>query len=465
VKTPLLSRARLRSACVPVIAMVAVLPTGALAGYPAAGAAAGNATWTLFEDRVPENIADPDEKAVELGMRFRSAVDGEIRGIRFYKSTENIGPHVGHLWSASGDELAAAAFGDETASGWQSVMLAAPVPVKAGATYVVSYFAPHGRYAGDTGFFSQPTRNGPLEAPADQDGEHTSTYRYGSPGFPTDTWREANYWVDVRFAGPTDPTTTPPTTPSTTIVPPAPPSAGWPDASNTGVPAGVTLTPSDGATVTTPNAVLDALDITGSIDIEAPNVTIKRSRFTGTGGTFAVNVRSGNVRIEDCEFHGNYDAAAIAYDNWTMVRSEITGMPADGVKLGNHVLFQDNWVHDFDTTAGNHADGGQVQNGVVDTVVRHNNIALTDNQNAALFIGPQLGPSTDGPLTIEDNLLAGGNYTLYVVDGNFGQYFIGNITVRNNVFVRNARYGPVTTNVPVTASGNVFADNGATVGL
>ena len=49
----------------------------------------------------------------------------------------------------------------------------------------------------------------------------------------------------------------------------------WPDATNTGVPAGTTLTPHVGdLTISTPGAVVSGLDITGSVLITASNVTL-----------------------------------------------------------------------------------------------------------------------------------------------------------------------------------------------
>ena len=147
----------------------------------------------------PTTASDPDTAAVELGLRFRSDVAGQITGIRFYKGTANTGTHVGHLWSSTGQLLATATFSGETASGWQQATLATPVPVTAGTTYVVSYYAPSGRYADDSGYFATSgVDNAPLHALADgQDGPN-GVYRYGG-GFPTDSWRSSNYWVDVVF--------------------------------------------------------------------------------------------------------------------------------------------------------------------------------------------------------------------------------------------------------------------------
>ena len=44
--------------------------------------------------------------AVELGTKFRADVNGYITAIRFYKSPQNIGPHIGNLWTATGTLLA-----------------------------------------------------------------------------------------------------------------------------------------------------------------------------------------------------------------------------------------------------------------------------------------------------------------------------------------------------------------------
>ena len=51
-----------------------------------------------------------DTQAYELGVKFRSDVDGFITGIRFYKGAGNTGTHLGHLWSATGTLLGTATF-------------------------------------------------------------------------------------------------------------------------------------------------------------------------------------------------------------------------------------------------------------------------------------------------------------------------------------------------------------------
>jgi hypothetical protein len=145
--------------------------------------------------------ADSDTSAVEVGVKFRSDVAGQVTGVRFYKGAGNTGTHVGHLWTATGQLLATVTFSGETATGWQQANFATPVTIAANTTYVVSYYAPNGRYAGDVGYFaSSGVDRAPLHALRDgQDGAN-GVYRYGTGGgFPSETWQSSNYWVDVTF--------------------------------------------------------------------------------------------------------------------------------------------------------------------------------------------------------------------------------------------------------------------------
>ena len=182
---------------------------------------------------VPQNPAEADSAAVEVGTKFRADRNGSVTAVRFYKGSGNTGTHVAHLWTGTGTLLATATYANETATGWQQVALPSPVAVTAGATYVVSYFAPVGRYAADEGYFGTSSYdNGPLSALRDgQDGAN-GVYRYGSPGgFPTASFASTNYYVDLVFttsATPPPSDTTPPTVTSRTPaagatgVPPAP---------------------------------------------------------------------------------------------------------------------------------------------------------------------------------------------------------------------------------------------------
>ena len=53
---------------------------------------------TIWHDTVTPGLSN-DGSAVELGVKFRSDVDGSVTGVRFYKGPQNTGTHVGHLWT------------------------------------------------------------------------------------------------------------------------------------------------------------------------------------------------------------------------------------------------------------------------------------------------------------------------------------------------------------------------------
>jgi methionine-rich copper-binding protein CopC len=149
----------------------------------------------------PSTASDSDTAAVELGMKFRSDVAGVVTGVRFYKGAGNTGTHIGHLWSSTGTNLATVTFTGESASGWQQANFATPIALTAGTTYIVSYYAPVGRYAADAGFFSTGVDRVPLHALADGVDGSNGVYRYGSGGgFPNSTFDSTNYWVDAVFS-------------------------------------------------------------------------------------------------------------------------------------------------------------------------------------------------------------------------------------------------------------------------
>jgi len=160
--------------------------------------------WT--SGQLPSVASASDSKAAELGVRFQAASAGYVSGIRFYKGSLNTGTHTGSLWSADGTRLATATFTNESSSGWQEVRFASPVAIEANTTYVASYFAPRGRYAFDANYFeASGVSNGKLTVRATREGGG-GTFVYGG-GFPTDTYQNGNYWVDVVFVSETVPPT------------------------------------------------------------------------------------------------------------------------------------------------------------------------------------------------------------------------------------------------------------------
>ena len=151
---------------------------------------------SIWASTAPGNADGGADSSVELGVKFRSDVNGIILGIRFYKHALNTGTHTGRLWTSVGAQLAAVTFTGESASGWQEARFLQPVAITANTIYVASYHANNGHYSADTGYFANSGRDTP-PLHAVQNG---SVYRYGTGAqFPNLTWQSSNYWVDVLF--------------------------------------------------------------------------------------------------------------------------------------------------------------------------------------------------------------------------------------------------------------------------
>ena len=162
---------------------------------------AGYTIWPA--SATPGTLEAADGNAIEVGVKFRSDINGYVTGVRFYKGgTANGGTHIGNLWAATGGPaLATGTFTSETASGWQEVDFATPVAISANTSYIASYFAPMGMYSADGGYFaSSGVDSPPLHALANGVDGGNGVYSYSpSSSFPTSSFNSANYWVDVVF--------------------------------------------------------------------------------------------------------------------------------------------------------------------------------------------------------------------------------------------------------------------------
>jgi hypothetical protein len=161
-------------------------------------------TFSLWEQGTitgDPDVVDPSQ--VELGMKFRSDVDGSVTGIAFFKGATNTGPFLGHLWTLDGTTMLAEKSYSNNSSegGWQVITFDTPVPISANTTYVVSYFTQSGNYAAAGNFFTSEVYNPPLHALASSDPDGPNgVYYYGiGGGFPTGSYNNGNYWVDVLF--------------------------------------------------------------------------------------------------------------------------------------------------------------------------------------------------------------------------------------------------------------------------
>jgi hypothetical protein len=160
------------------------------------------ATYNLWSPTAtPAVVSDPDGKAVELGVKFRTDVAGQVSGIRFYKGSTNTGTHVGSLWTSTGTLLASVTFTGESASGWQQANFSSPVTINPNTTYVISYHTNVGHYSDTDNFFSVTgADSGPLHALANGVDGPNGVFAYSAGStFPNSAASATNYWVDVIF--------------------------------------------------------------------------------------------------------------------------------------------------------------------------------------------------------------------------------------------------------------------------
>ncbi len=277
--------------------------------------------WSASTTPTTPQHSDPN--AVELGVKFTTSINGFITGVRFYKGTGNTGTHVGNLWSAGGALLARATFSAETASGWQQVNFASPVPVNANTVYVASYYAPNGNYAADLNFFATSgVSNGPVNLLSNGAAGGNGVYNYSSTTtFPSSTFNATNYWVDLVFSatGTTPPDTTPPAVSSVS------PADG---ATGVATTTAVSATFSEAMNAATIGAstfeLRDAANalVASSVSYDAPTLT---ARLTPTAvlaaaQTYTATVRGGSTGVKDAA--GN---ALTANRTWSFTTGGGTG--------------------------------------------------------------------------------------------------------------------------------------------
>jgi hypothetical protein len=253
---------------------------------------------------------------------------------------------------------------------------------------------------------------------------------------------------------------------------------GKPGPGNTGVPAGTKLKVVTGDQVyDKPNQVISGLDIRGFVRIRAKNVTLQNSILRGGPSpkcnSSVLFIEDGaSATIKDSEIdpaHPNACLDGIWAANATLLRLDVHGA-VDGVKAYDNVTMRDSWVHDLTRFASDpNQGGGPTHNDAVQTyegnrhvTLRHNNLALGPQDNAAYQVTQDGGqPATD--LHVEDNWLDGGGCTLNFAHKG-GPTPMTGIFVIGNRFGRNTGYPcPIvvsTQTVLSRNSGNVYADTG-----
>ena len=229
-----------------------------------------------------------------------------------------------------------------------------------------------------------------------------------------------------------------PTTTTTTLV-----AVHWPNATTTGVPAGTVLKASGSVTVTKAGTVLDGLDVTGCVSVQASDVTIRRSRIRGGSCFSVIDIQSwtGNLPkrllVEDVEVDGQGKADnCIAFSDYTARRVNAKGC-ADGGKIGDNTTWDASYIHALAVTSSCHCDGLQSTDGGPTTITGTN--IDVPGAGSSIMLGDEFGRL--GAIVIRNSRLNGGNFELYGGANQSTGTHPSSMSVTGSVFGPSRTYG------------------------
>jgi hypothetical protein len=260
------------------------------------------------------------------------------------------------------------------------------------------------------------------------------------------------------------------------------PLPAFPDAGCTGVPAGKVLTPSGSLTISTAGTIIDGREITGQVVVNAPNVTIRNTRIR-SNAMWVIDNNSTGLVVEDSEIINRPVSGqpnchnAIGNGGYTVRRTEITGCENAAEMGGGNILFEDNYVHDLDTTGpsyvfGNspHTDG--IQMGSADNItIRHNTIDPTPGNGGVTsgIITNTGGSDPSVNVRIEDNYIdgRGASYAVYAPRSQSQGFYLNRNRMYRGAYGYTACVRPgvtvteFTDNRDAGTGASIGADNGA----
>jgi hypothetical protein len=194
----------------------------------------------------------------------------------------------------------------------------------------------------------------------------------------------------------------------------APP--GLPNASNTGVPAGVVLTAYTGPSNPPAGTVIDGKLITTCLSITNPNVVVRNSRIDVPNCAFNTWITTPTewTVLDDSEVicHGA-GRSGIGERGFIVRRVEVVGCE-NGLDGDQDFIIEDSYIWGIDEGPNGEGHGDGIQSCcLINIVIRRNTIiaqSSTGVNGTSAIITPRDGARDT---LIEGNFLAGGAYTLY----------------------------------------------------
>jgi hypothetical protein len=206
--------------------------------------------------------------------------------------------------------------------------------------------------------------------------------------------------------------------------------------------------------VTGSDVVLSGLSIRGNLNITGSNVTIKDDQVE-TAGYFGVSLRhTTGVMIEDStisgqnltsgrvgaaidDVYGNSTGMVIKDDNISCFKTAV--QVSTGLVAGNY-------IHSFGYLAGDHSNGILDIGTTQPLTIYGNTILNTRGQTDAISLDASAAGGTVANKTVQDNLLAGGSFTIY--GGAARRSTTSHIVIEDNRFsqayyAKGGQYGPI----------------------
>jgi len=200
-------------------------------------------------------------------------------------------------------------------------------------------------------------------------------------------------------------------------------------------------------------AVLENLEIRGSVLITGNNVTLRNVKIVNNG-FWPLRITGTGAVIEDSTVIGGANSQASLAGSFTGRRLDLSGA-GDGIKMSGNSVLEDSYIHDLASFDGAHNDGIEATNAVNIRIV-HNTILNSNGQTSALMLS-EYGSKADTQVLVQGNLFAGGGYTVYggAPDTAQGHKVIDNV-FSTRFFPDSGHYGAV---YYWRSTGNTWSNN------
>jgi hypothetical protein len=222
-------------------------------------------------------------------------------------------------------------------------------------------------------------------------------------------------------------------------------STGYPDDTNTGVQAGVTLTTTlpkgasydaYGDLIITQAGTYSNLHITGEVIVEVSGVTLENCSIN-SGGYYGVYIHSGETGtvVQHCTITGGGSTNDLGQQGilgqGTFNDNNISDF-VHGINVTGPSTIEGNYIHGLagDSSILPHYDGIEDDGGASNITITNNTVVNTQGQTSAIMLDNQFGPVSN--ITISNNVLSGGDYTIYVDGGKSSTNPMTNISITNN---------------------------------